>query len=431
MAERTPTCLLAGAVALFAVAVSATRPGAQSLGPAPLPDHPRIQYSTRPATDLVVGLDRALAAGERRLAFDEKTGYLPAVLDALDVAPESQLLVFSRTGIQRAHTSPHQPRALYFNEAVVVGYIPGAPSLEVAAQDRQQGVAFYTLDQTPAGTPHFTRQTVCLTCHVSPGTLDVPGIIDRSQLVDGDGNALAQEPVTTVDHTTPHTQRWGGWFVTSPGSPPPYQPLGHLGNLTAAPHPTLGPPIVSDRALIAWLDSDPTARGYLSAASDHAALQVFDHQAHAMNLLTRLGWDARAATDTAGRLAIDGALRERIDELVDYVVFTDEAPPVVDVTPRPGFAERLAARIPADRQGRSLADLDLTRRLLRYSCSYMLYAEAFDGLPAPVKDAVYRRLFAVLDGGAGPRYAHLTPAVQTIVREILRDTKTDLPRDLR
>ena len=142
----------------------------------------------------------AHAVPERRLAFDEKTGYLPAVLDALDVAPESQLLVFSRTGIQRAHTSPHQPRALYFNEAVVVGYIPGAPSLEVAAQDRQQGVAFYPLDQTPADTPHFTRQTVCLTCHVSPGTLDVPGIIDRSQLVDGDGNALddiAHECATT------------------------------------------------------------------------------------------------------------------------------------------------------------------------------------------------------------------------------------------
>ena len=71
-------------------------------------------------------------------------------------------------------TSPRNPRALFFNESVAVGYIPGAPVIELAAHDPQQGVVFYTLDQ-PAATPAFVRRTSCLTCHVRQATLNVPG----------------------------------------------------------------------------------------------------------------------------------------------------------------------------------------------------------------------------------------------------------------
>ena len=40
--------------------------------------------------------------------------------------------------------------------------------------------------------------------------------------------------------------------------------------------------------------------------------------------------------------------------------------------------------------------------------------------------------FAVLDGRVtGPRYGHLTPPLRQAVREILLDTKTDIPADLR
>jgi hypothetical protein len=397
--------------------------------PGVLDEHPAIQYDTRPTNDPVARLNDALRRGTRTLTHEAQFGYLRAVLDALAVPVESQVLVFSKSGIQRAFTSPENPRALYYNPSVVVGYIPGAPVLEIAAQDPQQGTVFYTLDQGAASEPRFVRGSTCLTCHVSASTLDVPGPIARSNRVSEDGSLLPRAgPQVTVNHRTPHTQRWGGWFVTTSLSTPPYQQLGHLGNLTIAAYPgDDGPAIVTTRALVRWLDSAPETRGYLSSASDLAALLVFDHQMHAMNLLTRLNWEWRiAAADGRARVTAP-PFPERLDELADYLVFVDEATPVVEVTPRAGFPERLAAAVPKDRHGRSLADLDLATRLMRYPLSYMVYTEAFDGLAPEVKAAVYQRLLTRLSGrDRSPRYAHLaTPAARAAV-QILRETKPGL-----
>jgi hypothetical protein len=432
---RTSLPRRCGHLALVAsVVTSATLAAGGSPGQAPAPyaglldEHPRIQYARHPTTDPIAALNQALAAGTRTLVPDARTGYLVPVLAALGVAPESQLLVFSKTGVQRAHTSPATPRALYFNEAVAVGYIPGASALELAVHDRQQGTIFYTLEQTPTNAPAFTRQTSCLTCHVSASTLEVPGLIARSHVVDAGGNLLPREAVIAVNHTTPHPQRWGGWYVTGAVATP-YQPMGHLGNLTAVPD-AAGPAIVSNHAFIQWLDGDHAARGYLSQASDLAALLLFDHQAHAVNLITRLGWEARVSLDGASA-PLPPPLADAVRELADYLLFVGEATPVAEVTPRPGLAEHLRARTPKDRRGRSLADLDLASRLLRYPCSYMVYTEAFDGLPPPVKAAVYRRLWEVLSGvDPAPRYAHLSAADRRAIREILRDTKSDLPAGL-
>lgn len=416
----------AGLAASLAVGVAG-----QTAAPYPgvLDEHPAIQYETRPTSDPVARLNDALRSRSRTLTHEPDTGYLRPVLDALAVSLESQVLVFSKSGIQRAYTSPENPRALYYNPAVVVGYIPGAPVLEIAAQDAQQGTVFYTLDQGVTSEPRFVRGATCLTCHVSASTLDVPGPIARSNRVSEDGSLLLRAgPSITVNHRTPHTQRWGGWFVTTSLSTPPYQQLGHLGNLTIAAYPgDDGPAIVSNRALVRWLDSAPEGRGYLSPVSDLAALLVFDHQMHAMNLLTRLNWEWRIAAAEGRARVTEPLFRERLDELADYLVFVDEATPVVEVTPRAGFSERLAAGIPKDRRGRSLADLDLATRLMRYPVSYMVYTEAFDGLAPEVKAAVYQRLLTRLSGrDRGPRYAHLATPSARAAAAILRETKPEL-----
>ncbi len=435
----------AGASVLATSALGAALAG-QTQAPAPFPgmlgEHPVIDYRGTPPRDVVATVNDALAAGSRTLGHDSRTGYLPAVLDALGISSASQLLVFSKTGLQRAHTGPRTPRALYFNEAVVVGYVPGASALEVAALDPTQGVVFYTLEQGPSVRPAFTRQTSCLTCHVSSATLGVPGYLVRSHLVDATGALVPHEPVVAVNHTTPHPQRWGGWFVTSEEAPPPYQLLGHLGNVTAAPHPSGGPPILSNRVMVEWLDGDAGAAGYLSRKSDHAALMVFDHQTYAANLLTRLGWEARLAAARGDASSAEVAARVR--ELADYLLFVGEAESSVEVSPPPGFVEHLRSRLPVDHRGRSLADLAIVPRsalatdlapaepLFVHACSFMVYSPAFEGLPAAVKTAVYRRLFAVLLGQVtGPRYAHLTAPRRQAVREILLDTRADIPVDLR
>jgi len=368
----------------------------------------------------VTKLNQALTQSGRSFQRDLRTGYLLPVLDALGVPLESQLLVFSKTGVQRAYTSPQNPRAIFFDESVVVGYVPSAPVIELAAHDPQQGVVFYTLDQAAAA-PVFTRQTSCLACHMSESTLDVPGVLARSHIVGNDGTVMLG--AHDVDHRTPHPDRWGGWYVTSEGAAAPYAQRAHAGNITFS-----GRGNTSNEVFIEWLNSSPETRGYLSSSSDIVALLVFDHQMHAINLLTRLNWESRVASSDGRASASDGTLRGLVNELADYLLFVGEARPSVPVTPRPGFAARLESRTPKDRHGRSLGQLDLVNRLLRYPCSYMVYSEAFDGLSPAVKEAVYRRMLDRLSGNdARAEYARPTADDRRAVLEILRSTKPDFP----
>ena len=94
-----------------------------------------------------------------------------------------------------------------------------------------------------------------------------------------------------------------------------------------------------------------------------------------------------------------------------------------------GFAERFAAEGLRDRNGRSLRDLDLTRRLMRYPCSYLIYAPLFDALTSSMKRLVYERLWQVLSGSEnGLRYRRaLTLNDRRAIVEILRATKPGLP----
>ena len=93
------------------------------------------------------------------------------------------------------------------------------------------------------------------------------------------------------------------------------------------------------------------------------------------------------------------------------------------------FAQEFAAKGPRDSKGRSLRELDLTRRLLRYPCSYMIYTAAFDALPAEAREVIYRRMWQVLSGEEqGQKYAALSLGERQAIVEILRDTKQGLPQ---
>src|SRR5262245_16575979 len=340
----TRAALLAVALALAVASASATYGQAREDWHGVLDQHPAIQYAIRPTTDRAAQLNRAIADGSRSLQRDRRTRYLRALLDALGVPEESQLLVFSKTGVQRAYTGPHNPRALFFNASVIVGYIPGAPLIEIAAHDPQQGLVFYTLDQT-ASSPSLTRTTMCLTCHVSATTLEVPGVIARSNAVGEDGVVMPQLGSNDVTHQTPHPDRWGGWFVTFE-TLVGYNQRAHAGNITFTSAGT-----TSNQVFVDWTNSEPELRGYLSPLSDIVALMVFDHQARAINLLTRLNWESRVVSAGGRAGTADGTLRPLVNELADYLLFAGEAPPSIELTPRRGFAERLAASVPRDRRG--------------------------------------------------------------------------------
>jgi len=383
-------------------------------------DHPAIRYSGTPPADAVAELNRRLQAGAKELHFDGPSGYLSSLLAALDIPIESQLAVYSKTSLQGVRINPRNPRVIFFNDSTAVAWVPGG-FIEVATQDPRQGAVFYLLDQTPTPLPQLARDARCLSCHLSTVAAGVPGFLVRSIPTAADGTTMPWLGNATTDHRTALRERWGGWYVTSRRGPGP-----HLGNATI-PNPDARelPAWSADRHLTTLNDRvDPGP--YLTPYSDIVALLVFDHQARMMNLLTRIGWDARVLTQEGAPGAMESIAAEA-SELVDYLLFIDEAP-LHGVEGTSGFAASFASRGPRDRQGRSLRELDLDGRLMRYPLSYMIYSDAFDALPADARDAIYRRLWEVLSGRErSSRYAHLSDADRRAIREILLDTKPGLP----
>src|SRR5207247_1213252 len=127
----------------------------------------------------------------------------------------SQTLVFSKTSFQRDFISPQTPRALYFNAHTYIGWVQGAPVLEVATVDPQLGAVFYILNQEPGGKPKFVRQTYeCLQCHDSGLTRSIPGHIIRSVYPDAQGQPILSEGTYITTDQSPLKERWGGWYVT-------------------------------------------------------------------------------------------------------------------------------------------------------------------------------------------------------------------------
>jgi hypothetical protein len=387
---------------------------------APSVKNPAIGYYTQPARDSVAELDSRLAEGKAQLRFENVAGYLRSVLAALQVPVESQVAVFSRTSFQAAIINPKNPRTLFFNDAVAVGWMHGG-FIELAAQDPQLGINFYTLKQEPQEHPRFERQSSCVSCHVSDASLGVPGMMARSTYTDPDGMPRLILGAYLTDHRSPLEERWGGWYVTGKAGG-----ARHMGNalLTDPDHPES---MITPATLnLASLKSKFDTSEYLSPYSDIAALLVFNHQMHMINLITRVGWEARLAA--AEHRDARALLREASTEFVDYLLFIDEAPLPGKIQGNSGFTEKFAALGPRDRKGRSLRDLDLHGRLMRYPCSYMIYSPAFDALPADAKEAIYHRLWEVLSGREkGARYAHLSPSDRQAIVSILRDTRAGLP----
>lgn len=390
---------------------------AQKIHPALIRNHPAIAYATAPVSDPVARLNERLRRGEVTLEKNEQSGYLPSVLSALGVSIDSQVLVFSKTSFQAPRINPTNPRAIFFNDSVSVGWVRGGPVLEFVAQDPKQGSIFYTLEQSAAGTPQFERNDTCVMCHVSEATHYVPGLFVGSVFPSVNGTTM-YGPAYTTDHRSPFELRWGGWFVTGT-----HQATRHMGNAVATDPSDLGAMITPETVHVTNLTGRFDMTGYVSTYSDIVALLVLEHQAQMLNLITRVGWEARVGGEVAHR-----PFASAVEEFVDYLLFIDESPlpgPIAGPTP---FAKRLSESGPRDARGRSLRDLDLTHRLLKYPCSYLIYSEAFDALPAEAKDAVYQRMWEVLNGRAtDARYGVLSADDRTAIIEILRDTKKDLP----
>jgi len=363
------------------------------------------------ADDAIARLGRSLADGTATLTYRDEGGYLPSLLGLLGIHVDSQVLVFSKTSFQHMLINPGNPRALYFNDNVAIGMVPGGTVYEMMALEPAHGLAFYTLDLNKREHPVFQRRGVeCLFCH-APGNKGAAAMVVASVIPNAEGTpAYTSAFIDTIDHRTPFSRRWGGWYVTGT-----HGSQKHMGNAIAADpeHPL----DLEERGTqnVTSLAGRFDLTKYPAPTSDIVALMTLEHQVGAVNRLGALGVQYRN-TQRSG-MTDPAILDQEIRDLVDYLVFTEEAPLEEPVKGVSAFTQTFAARGPRDRRGRSLREFDLHTRLFRYRLSYMVYSDLFDGLPTLLRNRVYTRLRDVL--------SERDPAAL----EILRETKSNLPDD--
>jgi hypothetical protein len=439
---KIPWCVAVAAV-VFVRAVYSGPPEASPMAPVAVKDQgyvpfsdPPISYRSENLADPVAKLQKRLDRGEVTLEYETQHGYLRSILRALAVPLSTQTLVFSKTSFQYPKISPETPRALYYNDDVYVGQVHGGKSLEFVSFDPMQGAIFYVMDEHKAEHPVFERaENDCVQCHVATTTRGVPGVFLRSVLTNPAGMPAPKTPIYLTGQESPLKERWGGWYVTGL-----HGAQAHLGNLIVPPGTAMDSLDKAAGANLRDVSGRIDTSLYLTKYSDIVAHLVLAHQTQMHNLITLTNYQTRLALFAEERRAkapvgdLPDAARapfERpAEQLVQYLLFANEAPLTERIESTSGFSEDFAARGPRDSRGRSLRDFDLQKRIFRYPCSYLIYSESFDSIPEPAKSYIYRRLFEILSGNdQRPTFAQLTAADRKAILEILVDTKPGLPAE--
>ena len=294
-------------------AFTARRASGQDIERAP------IHYSEATPKNAITELKERLVQGKARLEYEPEHGYLKSLLRALDVPESSQVLVFSKTSLQRERISPKTPRAIYFNDDVMIGFCLRGRALEISAVDDLVGTAFYTIDQTDEERPAPQRQTEsCLICHSSSANRGMPGHLVRSVFVDGRGDPLLSSGSYRTDHSSPLAERWGGWYVTGTSGS-----QSHMGNMITRGSRRPEQIDNSDGVNVVDLKDRLTISFYPTPHSDIVALMVLEHQTGMLNRLARAGLETRMALHYESEM--NKALGRPADEKSDSAARASEA----------------------------------------------------------------------------------------------------------
>jgi len=383
--------------------------------------YPGVNYSSTQLTDRVSQLMEKIQSGEVSLRHDaEGRGYLDSLLDALDIDPSSQFLVFSKTALKTRFVTAQTPRALYFNDDTYVGFIQDSRSLEIATMDPNVGPVFFDLSQNPEKDIAVERETNrCLRCHDTYSMTGggVPRFLLSSVIADPMGEIVTHEISIITDTSTPLDRRWGGMYVT--GTHGEQEIMGNfvvddldkLRNLNLAPNG-------NKTDLSELLDTSP----YISLGSDIVALLVLEHQVEVQNALTRLNFDARTLLHAQGSIP-DEKLSAMVRPLLESLFMVHEVALTDDVQGSSDYSDYFQALGPFDGEGRSLRELDLETRTFTYPFSYLIYSKAISALPGLVKQELFRQIREVLEGRLDdPLFTQVSESDRVAIREILQET---------
>ena len=386
--------------------------------------YPGVNYASAPLSDRVTRLMADIESGDVSLVYDaEGRGYLDSLLQALDIDPSSQALVFSKTALKTRFVTAATPRAIYFNDDTYIAFIQNSRSLEISTMDPNLGPVFMVFSQDPEGPVVEREMNRCLRCHDSYSMTGggVPRFLLSSVLANEKGEIVTHEVSIITDTSTPLNRRWGGFYVS--GSHGSQEIMGNFVIDDLAKLRNLDLSVNGNKTdLSEFLDTSP----YISSGSDIVALLVLEHQVEVQNKLSRLNFESRTRLHEQGDIS-DSELDEFVTPLVESLFMLHEVPLTDAVAGSSGFTEYFQSLGPRDGEGRSLRELDLKKRTFKYPLSYLIYSDAIAALPERVKKFLYQKIRLVLAGEAGEEvFSALSESDRAAITAILGETKAEI-----
>ncbi|QIF02756.1 hypothetical protein [Roseimicrobium sp. ORNL1] len=378
--------------------------------------------------DPVALLWRRVESGQTKLDTSSDKAFLSSLLKELNIPAESQVLVFSKTSLQKTLISPSTPRALYYSEECYIGWVQGG-DLEVVSSEPGGDLQYYLIHRPrPAPSPakpRLIRSNQCASCHVG-GDLQVQSVYTRSS-----GYPMGNEDRFVTSAESPLGERWGGWYVTGR-----HGTDYHMGNVMAEKGPR---GMVLDRrkganieSLTGWFPVEP----YLSDTSDLVALMVLEHQyvlhntlQDAARVVRRMHEQVRKGDSSApDEVAQQRIVTKRAEKIVELLLFTGEyALKEGGVIGGDAFQAAFRRNRKTSTNGASLKDFDLHTRMFKHRCSYMIHSATFKAMPDVLKARVYALLDDVLSGRAvADDYAQLDADERQSIRQILLETEPEI-----
>ncbi len=344
------------------------------------------QYLEKEPQDPFSKIMKSLEAGAGPNDYGNEMEYIEALLAKLKISKHSQQLVFSTTSLQLSRISPRNPRAIYFNEDLYLGYVPGG-QIEIIGIDPGIGAIPYIFSppttKDKAWRPTIIRSRRCMNCHASPDIGGVPGLLISSVIPGPGGGSIDAFRQTQTGHSIPYDLRFGGWHLTGDHTFPT-----SWANSTG----------IMSKSVVTKVSNPPGTffnwNRYLVPQSEVIANLVLEHQVGFVNRCLGATYRLREffLIEEAGNpiKRMDRIAQEAV-RIVEYALFSNEAP-----LPKPiSFDQSMFAK---DFQGRGdpLRQLNLKDRLLQRRCSYMIGSLAFQGLPEELKSVVFSRIKALM-----------------------------------
>lgn len=221
-------------------------------------------------------------------------------------------------------------------------------------------------------------------------------------------------------HDVPYKLRFGGWYID------------HSNFFNSSWANSVGELVGSSIKQIN-LRPNTTTNNSTTDFSDPVAHLVLEHQVGFINLCLKIQYLFRESIHNKDENLLKN-INLWVKELLDYTLFLNEPqlPNRFEIKFSP-FAQQFQKINTSSGKKDILREFDLSDRLFRFRCSYLINGKVFSSLPLKIKDIFYEHLVRILKGRQEgfQHYSHLKADEKKSIDDFLLLTNLDYQKKRR